>query len=256
MNNPHSNPSAQTEQAELSAEFRLLGRIDWSTADRLQQRLIYEAGESNRPSITVLFCEHPLLLTVGRDGSRQDIHLTDEQLRQRQIDVQWVNRGGGCILHGPGQLCVYPIVALQQTGWSVGQFVERFQQGIVSAFSTLCLDTKTMNSSAAIWGRSGILAALGIGVRYWVTSFGAYINVNPAMSNYRAIDTVSASEGATKNMGSLLGEKRQSLPMSRVRAALIEGLAESFGCPKYNLQTGHRYLLGHTPNGNAVAPAS
>ena len=238
--------------SEPVAEFRLLGKIEWSDIVQLQQRLIYEAGESQRPTITVLICEHPTLLTVGRQGSRRHIRLTDQQLRQRQIKVEWVNRGGGCILHGPGQLCIYPIVPLNRLQWSVGEFVERFQDGLQNALSELCLDSRAGDSPGALWGRSGVLAALGIGVRFWVSCFGAYVNVNPAMASYRHIESVVQSDEVA-TMGSLLAEKRQSLPMNRVRSVLIESLAESFDCPKYNLQTGHRYLLGKPSHGNAVA---
>ncbi len=34
-------------------------------------------------------------------------------VRNGQIEVRWVNRGGGCLVHCPGQLAVYPIVPLR-----------------------------------------------------------------------------------------------------------------------------------------------
>ena len=83
---------------------------------------MYEAGGQDDGRITVLLCEHPALISVGRTGSRGHIRLTNEQLRMRQLEVRWVSRGGGCVLHGPGQIAVYPIVPLRWHGWTVGDY--------------------------------------------------------------------------------------------------------------------------------------
>ena len=58
-------------------------------------------------------------------------------VRNRQIEVRWVNRGGGCLMHSPGQLAIYPIVPLRWHGFSVGEFLHRFQTGIIEALDDL-----------------------------------------------------------------------------------------------------------------------
>ena len=40
-------------------------------------------------------------------------------------DYRWVNRGGGCVLHLPGQFALYPIVALDRVGLTPGAYLER-----------------------------------------------------------------------------------------------------------------------------------
>jgi lipoyl(octanoyl) transferase len=206
---------------------------------------MFEAGGQAEPRIVILLCEHPNLLTVGRAGSRGHIRRTDQQLARERIPVRWVARGGGCVLHAPGQLAVYPIVPLEQVGWSVGQYMRRFQTAIVEALEGLRIRVETRDGSFGVRGRSGLLAAFGVGVRRWVTCHGAFINVNPHMRPYGFIDTDRGAEsaaGVRPTMGCLLSERRSGARMSTVRAALVESLAAAFQSEYYYLFTGHPWL--------------
>ena len=55
-------------------------------------------------------------ISVGRSGSRAHIRPDDQALREAAIRVHWVNRGGGCVLHLPGQLVAYLALPLHPLG--------------------------------------------------------------------------------------------------------------------------------------------
>ena len=46
------------------------------------------------------------------------MRLTGAELAQRQLAIRYIGRGGGAILHAPGQLAIYPIVPLDWHGWT------------------------------------------------------------------------------------------------------------------------------------------
>jgi lipoyl(octanoyl) transferase len=211
----------------------------------LQRRLIYEVGGQLDGRITVLLCEHPELITVGRLGSRGHIRLSGEQLRSRRLDFRWVGRGGGCLLHGPGQIAAYPIVPLSWHGWSVGEYLGRLQQAICGMCDQLAVRYELRDQQPGLWGRSGQLACWAVAVRRWITCHGAFINVNPMMTHYAfvdVVDPVSASRGQKTTMGSLFAERRQAMTIPKVRATLIPHLAAAFGTERYHLVTGHPLL--------------
>ena len=173
---------------EPGAEFRLLGRVPFDAFLGLQSRLVYEAGGMDEPRIVVLLCEHPDLITVGRAGSRGHVRFSNDQLKHEQLAIRWISRGGGCILHAPGQLAVYPIVPLGLLGWTVGEYLRRLQRGIVDGFAELNVRGETCAGSFGVWGRSGLLANVGVAVRSGIACHGAFINVNPAMRRYAFVD--------------------------------------------------------------------
>lgn len=230
---------------DASIEFFLLGRISVDHCLSLLRRLVFEAGERQDGRIEILMCEHPDVITVGRTGSRLDVRLSGQELRRRQLELKWVARGGGCILHSPGQLAIYPIVPLEAYGWTVREFLRRFRQGIVQALDAIHVPHVAADRSTAVWGRSGCLAALGAAVRDGITSQGAFLNVCPAMQNYGFVDVARAESpfgGGKRTMGCLVAERRRPASMSEVRAALVESLANAFGRERYHLHTGHPLL--------------
>src|SRR5687767_7528881 len=91
-------------RASHALEVRLLGLVDFEAALFLQERLVYEIGGRDDTQGHLLICEHPPLITVGREGSRGHILVEPRDLVARQMEVRWLSRGGGCVAHAPGQL--------------------------------------------------------------------------------------------------------------------------------------------------------
>jgi lipoyl(octanoyl) transferase len=262
--------STDFESNAPALEAFLLGHIAFDQALELQLRLIEQCRNRDDGQIILLLCEHPPIITVGRGGSPGDVAMHNNLVRNRQIEVRWVNRGGGCFVHCTGQLAIYPIIPLRWHGFSVGQFLERFQAGIFETLGDLnvrsCIAPETLVSNKeptavgepcpipsadqnaavpgaagrlGIWGRTGQLATIGVAVRHWVTYYGAYLNVCPPTGLLRLVK--SDPLGQTM-MSSLVAEHCGSVRMPTVRAALIQRLAQTFGCDRYHLYTGHPML--------------
>src|SRR5438093_926978 len=112
----------------------LLGRVDFEALLSLQRRLVYEvSGERDRAAL--LLCEHDPLISVGRQGSRTQIHFDPNELRLRGWPIRWVNRGGGCLFHAPGQLAIYSILPLDRLGLDVPRYLEALRAVILDVAS-------------------------------------------------------------------------------------------------------------------------
>jgi lipoyl(octanoyl) transferase len=226
-------------------DFHLLGQVDYDRCLQLQRRLVYEAQTTRVRRIVVLLAEHPELITVGRSGSRAHIRWTNEELRGERLTVRWVGRGGGCILHAPGQLAIQPIIPLDSFSWDPPLFLERLSQAVQTALASIQVSTSRRPGSYGIWGRSGLLAAAGVSIRQGVSCHGIFLNVHPALGRFRFVDAIPPDKipvGEKTTMSSLLAERRQPARMPAVRAALIESLSAAFDCERHNLHTGHPWL--------------
>ena len=217
----------------------MLGTLDFDVALALQQRLVYELGGRDDGQIALLICEHPQLITMGRQGSRDHVHLSDRALLQQRLSIRWVNRGGGCLLHAPGQLAIYPIVPLDWYGLRVGEYLDRFQSGLHDALTELRVNCQREPGRFGIWGRNGQLAFVGAAVKHWTTYFGAYLNVRPAMRLFRYVQ--SDPERGTP-VSSVAAERRRPLNITAVRSALVPHLSAALGCERYHLYTSHPLL--------------
>jgi lipoyl(octanoyl) transferase len=235
MTRTSSQPIAKL--CEFAAHFHLMGCVDFDDCQSLQRRLAYDAVTRGDGRIAVLICEHPLLVTIGRNGSRGHVRLTGTELNARQLAVRFVGRGGGAILHGPGQLAVYPIVPLDWHGWSVGEYLRRLRTALHETLNDLKIRTQLREGSFSLAGRTGVLAAVGVSVKHGVTLQGAFVSINPDMRDYARVEVAPG-----QTMSSILSERPAPVRMASVRAALVAHLAAALGCQRHHLHTGHPHL--------------
>lgn len=238
INNSQSNHE-NVEMSSPSVETHLLGPIDYDRCLRLQRQLVDRIADRADGQICLLICEHPRIVTIGRGGLPTQVECDAQLLRSRQIEVRWTKRGGGCLIHAPGQLAVYPIVPLNWHGFSVGEFLERFQAGIVNTLDELNVPGRTRPDEFGVWGRTGKLVAFGVAVRNWVTYHGAFINVCPPMGLFKLINNGPNEADRTSCISA---ERQRAVKMTTIRATLIRHLTEAFGCERYHLYTSHPLL--------------
>lgn len=230
--------TTQPQQCGASLEVHLLGLVDFEAALFLQERLAYDISGRRDTQGALLICEHPPLITVGREGSRTHIHCTDEELKARMLQTRWLNRGGGCVVHVPGQLAVYPIIPLKRMGMGLMQFRESLEEAVID----LCREQKIAASRDAqqpgVFCRTGQLAQIGIAVRSWVSSHGLFLNVSPNLTWTRLAQPVSPSGRLT----SLQAARSKPVSIPTIRESLIHHLAGRLEYGRLHLYTGHRFL--------------
>src|SRR5437762_522199 len=114
----HREGASVVEEADVLSVY-LLGEVELDAVLRLQRRLHFEVtGDKNQAFLVV--CEHPPLVTMGRQGSRSHLKVDPAELGW---PVRWVGRGGGCWLHRPGQIAVYAVFPLDRLGLSIGDYL-------------------------------------------------------------------------------------------------------------------------------------
>jgi lipoyl(octanoyl) transferase len=248
----HSPQIASSLQAKDSLlQVYLLGSVDFEAALALQRLLVYQVS-GDRSQAALVLCEHPPSITIGRQGSWAHIRLDPSELRTRGWPVRWVNRGGGCLLHLPGQLAIYSILSLDRLGLGLQAYLQQIQDVFRRLLGDFGLQSETHPDHAGVSVRRRPIAEVGVAVRDWVTYYGAAFNVNPSLTAFRHVRT-SGLQGET--MTSLERERRGPLRTALVRERLIEHFAARFGFAQTALFFDHPLLPRKAP-ADAVATPS
>jgi lipoyl(octanoyl) transferase len=227
----------------------LLGSLDFDALLRLQRSLAFHLAEGEGSGALVL-CEHPPLITVGRDGNPSDVRLGPDELTALRWGIRWVPRGGGCLLHLPGQLAVYPILALERLELSIPDYLDRLQQVLVAVLADFGIRGHAGPAHDGVRVGDRLLAALGVAVRGGISHFGAVLNVDPDVTLFRHVHIGTSTDAP---MTSLARERKGALRAALVRQRLIEHFADQFGFARTELffhppgQPGHQRLLAPAP---------
>ena len=235
-NSPSKRPNwSDTSQLDV----RLLGTVDFESAQFLQERFVYEiSGRTDRFG-SLFLCEHPPLITVGRSGSRAHILLEQKDLTARGLQVRWLNRGGGCLVHAPGQLAVYPVVPLQRLGLGLQDYRAAMVGSVLDLCEELGIAAWPVERNYGVAGRGGAFAFIGAAVKRWIAYQGMFVNVNPLLQTQRLVSI----GGNNLRPTSLEAVRGRTTTMAAVRESLIRHLTRRLGYPQYQIFTGHPLLV-------------
>jgi lipoate-protein ligase B len=224
--------------AAAALEVRLLGLVDFDAALALQERLVYELSGRDDAQGALLLCEHPPLITLGREASAAQITADPDDLRTCEIDVRWVARGGGTVIHAPGQLAVYPVLPLARLGLGLNEFRTRLEEAAVAVCRDMRVPVKRRPSEPGVWSRCGQVASFGAAVKSWVSYHGLFLNVDPDPSFLPLVAGNPGGERPTSLQALLL----RPVSMAGVRESVIRHVAERFGYARFHIYTGHPWL--------------
>lgn len=216
-------------------EIFLLGEVDYDDLQSLQRRLVYDLGEGGGGALVL--CEHPPTITVGRSGSRAHIAPDDDELRELGIRVRWVNRGGGCVLHGAGQLAAYAILPLDRLGLDVGGYLRALHHTLSEVLADFDLKGRTRTGQPGLFLGGERVATVGIAVTRWIAYHGITLNVGPYLAPYAILE--EPSPGGLVRITSMEARRQRPASMARVRESLIGRFEATFGLDRHHVYTHH-----------------
>jgi lipoate-protein ligase B len=207
----------------------------YADALALQQKLV-DARKRGEGVDTLLFVEHPHVVTMGRNGSEANILASGDILARTGIDYFETNRGGDVTYHGPGQLVGYPILDLREWRRDVHAYFHGVEQSLIDALAMfgICAERIPERGYEGVWVEGEKIAAIGIHISRWITSHGFALNVDTDLSYFKYIVPC----GLTKPVTSLrsLGCKADR---EEVRSAVAASFANVF---QYELVTAQEHL--------------
>lgn len=233
-----SRPTTIRSHVDAALEVHLLGLLDFDAYLALQERLVFDiSGRADRQG-ALLICEFPPLITMGRDASRSQLLVRDDDLRAMRIDVRWIARSGPAVVHAPGQLVVTPILPLDRLRMGVSEYRSRLEESVQAACHETRVPARRRAGQPGLWSRTGRIASFGGAVKSWVSHHGMYLNVDPDHGFLKLVQPSTEGDSVT----SLQAQRLRPISMSGVREAVMRRLAANFGYERYHVYTGHPEL--------------
>jgi lipoyl(octanoyl) transferase len=159
-------------------EFQDWGLVGYAEAYERQKRLVQEITTNRGRSVLVL-CEHPTVITIGRNGSVDNVLFKIDYLKRIGIEIVDVDRGGDVTLHNPGQLVGYPIFDLSTYKEDLHWFLREVEQCIIELVAGYGITPSRIEGLTGVWvGGERKICAMGFHCVRWVTSHGFALNVS------------------------------------------------------------------------------
>jgi lipoyl synthase len=199
-----------------------LGKVGYRRALRVMQ-LLSEARRRDETGDTLLLVEHPPVITLGRGGGREDLHLPDYRLRRMGVEVVQTERGGRVTYHGPGQLVAYPILKLPDL--DLHGYLWRLEEVVLELMAEWRIEAGRDEHHSGVWVGREKIAAVGIAVRDRVTTHGVAVNVDPEMAAFGLIVPCGLVDRGVTSMARVLGRR---VDLGEVEAGLVAAFSRVF----------------------------
>lgn len=192
----------------------------------VEQRALVAARQRDEIPDTLIFVEHPHVITLGR-GAR-DENLVDVG----DIPTFAIERGGDVTYHGPGQLVGYPILLLRPGERDLHVYLRNLEECLIRTLADFAIPARRNPGWTGAWTDAPgadpprKLASIGVAVKRWVTLHGFALNVSTDLARFRAINPCGLDADV---MGSICGVLGRPVEMAAVKRQVSRHFADVFG---------------------------
>jgi lipoyl(octanoyl) transferase len=206
-----------------------LGLMGYAETWALQKRVV-AARKVGAIQNVLLLCEHPHVITQGRNGKREHLLASEHVLRQKGVEFHTTDRGGDITYHGPGQIVGYPILNLGEIRRDVVWYVRMLEEAMIRATAEFGITAERIAGKTGIWvgdgGAEEKLAAIGVHISRWVTSHGFAYNVSTDLRYFDLIVPCGIADRKATSLEKLLG---RSVKWEEITPRIAKRFGEVFG---------------------------
>ena len=204
--------------------------MGYAEAYALQKRVVV-ARKADAIGDVLLLCEHPPVITQGRNGKREHLLVSENVLRQKNVEFYETSRGGDVTYHGPGQLVGYPILNLGGIRKDVVWYVRMLEEVMIRTTAEFGIEAYRVEGKTGIWvkvadGPEEKLGAIGVHISRWVTSHGFAYNVS---TDLRSFDLIVPCGIVGRKATSLEKLLRRTVKRNEVAPRITRHFVEVFG---------------------------
>jgi lipoyl(octanoyl) transferase len=219
-----------------------LGLVPYREAWDLQRSLAGAVSQGAIPD-TVVFLEHPPVVTLGRRTDSDELHVP----KDAEIEVVETDRGGKSTFHGPGQLVCYPILDLKRHGKDVKKYVRDLEEALIRTTSALGVQSTRIAGLTGVWLEQPPrkIASIGVHISRWVTTHGYALNVDLDPAPFTEWITACGLEDAA--FTTLARELGRPVSVDETREPARQAFAEVFALDLEQLPAAEGHGLWNQP---------
>ena len=209
-----------------------LGKIEYDEVFKIQQEIV-KLRQDKLINDTLLLLEHLPVITIGRSGDNENIIVPQEFLKENNINIHYVNRGGDVTYHGLGQIVGYPIIDLANHGKDLKLYVSKLEEVIIKLLKeefNIHAYTNDMKYTG-VWVDDNKITAIGVLIKRWVTMHGFAFNVNTNLDHFKWIIPCGIQDKGVTSLKTLLGKE---LDLNIINELIVKHFCDIFGYDDIN----------------------
>jgi lipoate-protein ligase B len=181
-----------------------LGSVPYRQAWDVQLRLAAAIEAGTQPD-TLLLLEHPHVFSFGRRARQENLLWGPDEVRRRQVEEVWSDRGGDVTYHGPGQLVGYPLLDLRRHGGDLHRYIRNLELSMIAYLALLGVEAEAVPGLTGVWSQGEKVGAIGIKLLHHVTLHGFALNLTTDLDYFDGIVPCGLPDKRATSVEKLIG---------------------------------------------------
>ena len=147
---------------------------------------------------TLIFVEHPEIVTIGRRGMLDGLTAPDN------FPSSQVDRGGGLTWHGPGQIVLYPIFKWDLEGESnVKSIISILEEWVIESLKLNGIEANRDERMQGVWVGQNKICSIGLSFLRWTSRHGLTINCDTPPGRVEMVSGCGLGQDTTTSLSAL-----------------------------------------------------
>ncbi len=167
--------------------IKIKEQISYGDGLKLQYR-VFDLVEEGTYDGVLLILEHKHVLSMGIRSNYENLLVTKEILKDKEVEFFETDRGGDITYHGPGQIIAYPIFKLKSFNLRLSDYMHNLEKVVIDTLSTHGLIAYQRKEFPGVWVDNTKICAIGVRARKYITYHGLAYNVTTDKSYFNLIN--------------------------------------------------------------------
>ncbi len=211
------------------------------------QLILHKLRFENKINDTLILLEHKHVYTLGKIAKQEHLLFPAELLKNQNIDIFEIDRGGDITYHGPGQIVGYPIIHLSDWKEDIHLYLRELEEVIIKTLQEFGITSNRLSGLTGVWIGDEKICAIGIKVSKWVTMHGFAFNVNTDLSYFNKIIPCGIRD---KGVTSLQKVLFREINIEEVKEVLLKNFIKIFSYDEIENFTSIDLLLNSSQKKN------
>jgi len=205
-------------------------QLSYKDGLELQQK-VFDLVQNDVYDGVILILEHKHVLSMGIRSNYENLLVSEQLLKEKDVELFKTDRGGDITYHGPGQIVAYPIMKLKKLNLRLSDYMHNLENVIIETLSTHNLEAYQRKEYPGVWINDTKICAIGVRVRKYITYHGLAYNVTTDKSYFNLINPC----GITDFRVSSLEDFIENIDIEKEKDEVINSFSKVFGIEFNNI---------------------
>ena len=199
-------------------------KISYSDGLELQHK-VYDFVSNNVYDGVLLILEHKHVLSMGIRSNFDNLLVSKELLKEKNVEFYETDRGGDITYHGPGQIVAYPIFKLKELKLRLSDYMHNLEKVVIDTLSTHNLKAYQRDDYPGVWIDNTKICAIGVRARKYITYHGLAYNVTTDKSYFNLINPCGITDFRVSSLEDFIDET----DIEKEKNQIIKSFTNIFG---------------------------